>query len=121
MNRVAGSLIAIVIVIAFLTPNIVLARSLNEEAALNLLLRTIEHDHVYDKRISLDCVTFGAEETTKDYFQFALRENHTEKCGGDPDVSPIVDRYRVYRASKKIEVYDAAKNSWRAYQGPKSN
>jgi hypothetical protein len=89
--------------------------SLSEDAALNLLLHTIQRDHVYDKRISLDCVTFDNEDTTRLYFQFAVRENHTAKCGGDPDLSPVLDRYRVYRSSQKIEIYDPAGDAWRAY------
>ena len=32
-----------------------------------------------------------------------LRENRTAPCGGDPETSPVVDRYRIYRASGKIE------------------
>jgi hypothetical protein len=108
-------LIAIVTAIALLSPNLVLASTLKEDAALNLLLRRLEHDRVYAKRISLDCVTFGTEEATKEYFQFVLKENHTEKCGGDPDVSPVVDRYRVYRASEKIEWYEVANDRWRRY------
>ena len=90
-------------------------RSLNEDAALNLLLRSLKHDQVYAKRISLDCVTFDTEEKTNAYFQFALRENHTAKCGGDPDTSPIVDRYRVYRASGKIEWLNAVEDNWQPY------
>ena len=114
------SLLAIVVVIGLLSPDFAIARSLNEDAALNLLLRTLKRDNVYAKRISLDCVTFETEETAKEYFQFVLRESHTEKCGGDPDVSPVVDRYRVHRASGKIELYDAAKDSWRPYQPAKA-
>jgi hypothetical protein len=30
----------------------------------------------------LDCVAYGTEETTRAYFQFALREIHNAKCGG---------------------------------------
>ncbi len=108
-------LLLTIIAVTFFSPYLALGRALNEDAALKLLLRTLTHDHVYAKRISLDCVTFGTEETTKEYFQFLLRENHTEKCGGDPDTSPVVDRYRVHRASGKIELYEAAKDSWRAY------
>jgi hypothetical protein len=88
---------------------------LNEDAALDLLLRTLKHDGVYEKRISLDCVTFGTEETTNAYFEFVLRENHTENCGGDPDVSPTVDRYRVYRTSRKIEWLDRISDNWQPY------
>ena len=90
--------------------------SLSEDAALSMLLRTLEHDHIYDKRISLNCVRFGTAETTQEYFQFILRENHTEKCGGDPEVSPVVDRYRVHRASGKIELWNAAGDVWKPYK-----
>jgi hypothetical protein len=114
MKRIYRPLLTI-IAITFFSPYLVAARTLNEDAALNLLLRTLTRDHVYAKRISLDCVTFDTEETTKQYFQFLLRENHTGKCGGDPDTSPVVDRYRVHRASGKIELYQAAKDNWQAY------
>ena len=92
---------------------------LNEDAALNQLLRALEHDQVYAHRISLDCVTFGTEETTRTYFQFVLRENHTPKCGGDPDISPVVDRYRVYRISRKIERLNAVDDTWQPYNPAK--
>jgi len=114
-------LIATIIAIALLSPAFVQAgpksHSLTEDAALNLLLHTLEHDNVYAKRISLDCVTFSVEETTRIYFEFVLRENHNSKCGGDPDTSPVVDRYRVNRASGKIERLDATNDTWKPY-GP---
>src|SRR2546430_14718716 len=123
MSTISRQLIAIVIAVTFLSPNILLAQSsthpLNEDAALNLLLRTLKRDNVYAKRISLDCVTFGTEETTKEYFQFVLQENHTPKCGGDPDTSPVVDRYRVYRASGKIESLNAVDDNWQRYNPAK--
>jgi len=49
---------------------------LNEDAALELLQRTLKRDQVYQKRISLDCIAYGTEETTKAYFEFVLREIH---------------------------------------------
>jgi hypothetical protein len=119
MNAISRPLLTIAIATALLSPAALLAgparHSLNEDGALNLLLRTIKRDHVYAKRISVDCVTFDTEETAEEYFQFVLKENHTEKCGGDPDVSPVVDRYRVYRASGKIEWYEAVNDSWQRY------
>ena len=121
MNKTSRRLIAIAILIAFLLPTMVHAGSrsrgpLSEDAALNLLLQTIKRDQVYDKRISLDCVTFSTDETTRIYFEIVLRENHTTKCGGDPDTTPVVDRYRVNRASGKIELYDVATDSWQPYK-----
>jgi hypothetical protein len=88
---------------------------LDEDAALARLERTLKRDSVYTHRISLDCVSYGTEETTNAYFQFVLREKHNAKCGGAPDTSPVVDRYRVYRASGKIEWLDRIEDNWRPY------
>ena len=92
---------------------------LDEEAALNLLLQTLERDRVYEKRISLDCVTFGTDDITRTYFEFALREKHNAKCGGDPDTTPIVDRYRVHRGFGKIDWFDVVKDNWQPYNPSK--
>src|SRR5205809_3896869 len=88
---------------------------MDEDAALALLVRTLKHDRVYAKRISLDCVTYDTEETTDAYFQFALREKHDAKCGGDPETSPVVDRYRVYRSAEKIKWWESTEDKWRPY------
>jgi hypothetical protein len=93
------------------------SRPLDEDAALALLQRTLKRDQVYEKRISLDCVAYGTEETTKAYFEFVLREIHNAKCGGDPETSPAIDRYRVYRRFGKIEQWEAAEDKWHAYKG----
>ena len=120
MNKISCWLITTVITIALLSPVIVQARPashpLSEDAALSLLQRTLKHDRVYARRISLDCVTFATEEKTDAYFQFVLRENHTATCGGDPETSPVVDRYRVYRASGKIEWLERVENNWQRYK-----
>ena len=114
MNRITRALIAI----AFLSANVAVA-SLNEDAAINVLIKTIKHDHVYDKRISLNCVTFDTEETTRIYYQVALREKHNKKCGGDPDTSPVIDRYRVGKASGKIEWYNPTEDNYEPYNPAK--
>ena len=89
---------------------------LNEDAALELLLRTLKRDRVYEKRISLDCIAYGTEETTNAYYEFVLREIHNTKCGGDPETSPAIDRYRVYRRSSKIQQWEAAEDKWQPYR-----
>ena len=125
MKNVSRRLIETVIAVALVSAAIARAGSksnhpLTEDAALNLLLQTLKHDHVYDKRISLDCVTFDTDETTRIYFEIALREKHNAKCGGDPDTTPVVDRYRVNRASGNIELYDLAADHWQSYKPAKS-
>ena len=85
---------------------------LSEDAALYLLQSTLKRDHVYEKRISLDCIAYGTEETTNAYFEFVLREVHNAKCSGDPETSPAIDRYRVYRHSGRIQQWEAAGDRW---------
>ena len=92
------------------------AHLLNEDAALELLQRTLKRDRVYEKRISTDCISYGTEETTDAYFQFVVREIHNAKCGGDPETSPAIDRYRVYRHSSKIQQWEAVKDKWQPYK-----
>ncbi|HMF46490.1 MAG TPA: hypothetical protein VKE29_07425 [Candidatus Udaeobacter sp.] len=93
------------------------SRPLDEDGAVALLERSLKRDKVYEKRISLGCISYDIEETTKAYFQFVLREIHNAKCGGDPEVSPAFARYRVYRRSGKIEQWEAAEDKWHAYKG----
>jgi hypothetical protein len=91
---------------------------LTENAALDLLQRTLKRDSVYEKRISLHCIAYGTEETTNAYFEFVLREIHNGKCGGDSETSPAIDRYRVYRHSGKIQQWEAAEDQCRPYRPP---
>ncbi|HEY2044984.1 MAG TPA: hypothetical protein VGG93_00240 [Candidatus Udaeobacter sp.] len=92
------------------------SRPLDEDAALALLRRTLKRDHVYEKRISLDCIAYGIEETTNAYFEFVLREIHNAKCSGDPETSPAIDRYRVDRRSGRIQQWEAAEDKWQPYK-----
>jgi len=89
---------------------------LNEDAALDLLQLTLKRDRVYEKRISCDCISYSTEETTSAYFEFVVREIHNTKCGGDPDVTPAIDRPRVYRRSGKITRWNPVEDKWELYK-----
>jgi hypothetical protein len=123
MNKAYLLITATVIAVLLVSPVITQAgprsHPLDQDAALALLERTLKHDHVYANRISLDCVSYVTEETTSAYFQFVLRENHNAKCGGDPETSPAIDRYRVYRRSGKIERLESIEDKWRPYDPAK--
>jgi hypothetical protein len=95
------------------------SHALDEDGALALLEQTLKDDGVYTHRISLNSITYGTEETTGAYFQFVVRENHNAKCGGDPETSPVVDRYRVYRKSGKIEWLERVEDNWQPYNPAK--
>jgi hypothetical protein len=123
MNRivrfVAQTIAALIIVLPIFAQAGLRSRVLDEDAALALLEQTLKHDGVYAHRISLNCITYGTEETTGAYFQFVLRENHNAKCGGDPETSPAIDRYRVYRRSAKIEWLERVDDNWQPYNPAK--
>ena len=119
MSHISRLITVAVVAVTLVSPVIARAsprsRLLDEDAAPALLERTLNHDRVYTHRISLDCITYRTEETTDTYFQFVLREIHNAKCGGDPETSPVVDRYRVYRRSGKIKWLERIEGDWRPY------
>lgn len=115
--RIVIAIVTALVLLSSVVSQAARSHPLDEDAALGLLVRTLKHDHIYAKRISLGCFTYDTEETTDSYFQFALREKHDAKCGGDPETSPVVKRYRVHRRSGKIEQWEAASDTWHAYKG----
>jgi len=123
MNHISGFIAAAVVAVVLVSPAVVQAsprsHRLDEDDALALLERALKRDGVYTHRISLDCVSYGTEETTASYFQFVLRENHNAKCGGDPETSPVVDRYRIYRRSGEIEWLERIEDKWQPYDPAK--
>jgi hypothetical protein len=123
MNRlsrlIAVAVVALVLVLPVIAQSSPRSHLLDEDAALALLERTLTHDRVYENRISLDCVMYMTEETTDAYFQFVLREKHNAKCGGVPETAPVVNRYRVYRRTGKIERWEAIEDNWQRYKPAK--
>jgi len=117
--RIVTAVVTALVLVSSVVLQAARSHPLDEDAALALLVRTLKHDRVYAKRISLECVTYDTEETTNAYFQFALREKHDAKCGGDPETGPIVDRYRVYRRSGKIKWWEATDDTWQRYDPAK--
>ena len=120
MNKPSLLITVAVIAVVLVSPVVAQAgprsHPLDEDAALDLIERTLKHDSVYAHRISLDCISYITEETTGTYFQFVLREIHNAKCGGDPETSPAIDRYRVYRHSGKIQQWEATDDKWQPYK-----
>src|SRR5436190_21662862 len=117
--RIVTAVVTALVLVSSVASQAARSHPLDEDAALALLVRTLKHDRVFAKRISLDCVSYGTEETTNAYFEFVLREIHNAKCGGDPETSHVLDRYRVYRRSGKIERYQPIDDSWHRYDPAK--
>jgi hypothetical protein len=117
LRPITAAVIAAILILPIVARAGSRSHPLSEDAALALLERTLKRDRAYEKRISLDCIAYGTEETTKAYFEFVLREIHNAKCGGDPETSHAIDRYRVHRRSGKIQQWEAAGDTWHAYKG----
>ena len=86
--------------------------SLQDEEALTLLRNKLRQDELYPR---MDCLMFISDRHDKQAAAFEIREKHDDKCGGDPDVAPIVDRFRVNRSSKQIEWYNVMEDEYLPY------
>ena len=89
---------------------------MSESDALELLSQAIKRDSLYSAWTKMECLRFFMEETTEKYFEFAIREKHEGTCPGDPITQPIVDRFQVYRSTKKILWYDVVNDEYVAYK-----
>jgi hypothetical protein len=105
------SLVALLLLLpVFFFSNVNAKGKLSEEQALKVLLSTIEEDDLYGPRTDMSCLTVFAQERDKDYFDFSVQENHGNNCPGNPNASPVIDRFRVDRSTRKIQWYDPSKD-----------
>jgi hypothetical protein len=91
------------------------AKRISEEQALVLLMTELRAHKVPD----LDCLAFQNESSTSagskaELWEFAARERHNERCGGDPAVFPVRDRYKVSSAGK-VWRYDVANDRYTGF------
>ncbi|MDL1871002.1 hypothetical protein FBR05_02230 [Deltaproteobacteria bacterium PRO3] len=91
------------------------------EAQAELRLRTHLKKQLPPRGLSLDCVDLFLEASTPKYYEYAVRERHGGKCGGDPEVAPIVDRFRVPKRGGKILKYDPVEDRWLVTAGARAH
>jgi hypothetical protein len=82
-------------------------KTISQDKALELLISELKARKTPD----LDCLAFQNEseqpaQSKAQLWDFAAREVHNARCGGDPAVLPIRDRYQISSAGK-VWVYDA--------------
>ena len=58
------------------------------------------------------CLAYETESRTRRTFEIAVRENHISGCGGDPDVMPVIERFRVGRSPIQLWRYDVTNDSY---------
>lgn len=90
----------------------VASKQITETEALDILFSALKQHNVAD----LDCLAFVTESNYPSVpkaakWEFAAREIHNEKCGGDPDVMPVRDRYEV-SSTGRIMIYNAVNGEY---------
>lgn len=88
---------------------------LSEQQAIDIVTARVQKDKLYDHHTSVSCLHFLVEGKTKDYIDVAIREKHSGECLGDQDTSPIVDRFRVHRMTKRVKWYHPADGEYVPY------
>ena len=60
----------------------------------------------------LTCFALETEESSRRQFGIAVREKHNRRCGGDPAVMPVTERFRVSRLPARLWRWNAADDSY---------
>ena len=87
---------------------------ISEDSAAKILATELKKHNVPD----LECLSMVAESENPNQvkattWDFAAYEIHNEKCGGDPDISHVRDRYRV-TSSGNVAAYDVTSDEYKA-------
>jgi hypothetical protein len=107
--------VSISLLSVFLCTNAFAENRLSEKQALDIVSARVQQDKLYDSWTTASCLSFLVEEKTKVYIDIAIREKHGGQCPGDPDTSPIVDRFRVHRMTKRVKWYKPAEGEFQPY------
>lgn len=87
------------------------AAPLSEDKAVMLVSKAMERRGPAAAR---GCLAYEVEESTRRRFDIAVREVHDQRCGGEPDVMPVIERFRVARKPVAVARYDVVNDRWLA-------
>ena len=73
-------------------------------------------DALKAKGKKVECLSFLEEVATKTHVEIEVRENHTPPCAGDPNVTPVLGRFRVEKDGA-IQTYDVVEDRWAPLDG----
>jgi hypothetical protein len=83
------------------------ARPISEYGAVDLVFKAIEQRYPTE---SIRCFSLLTEERSRTAFEIAVYEKHDRRCGGDPEVMHVRDRFRVGRSPLRLWVSDLEGN-----------
>ncbi len=82
------------------------------DKAVSRLMQRVQREHLYTRWTTPQCLDFEIEDCTAHRVDIVIREQHDQKCGGDPDTSPVVDRFRVNKPTGTIQWYDVVNDDY---------
>lgn len=87
---------------ACLITNIAMAKPVkNIERAIDLVEKSIIKNKL--TTLKRECLSFDDNVDNHDaYYEIDVREIHNEQCGGDPEISPRLFSYKVYKQTGKL-------------------
>ena len=81
--------------------------------AAGLVLKKIIEAKVYPRS---ECLSALEEESSEGWTSVALREKHNKQCGGDPEVAPVIDRFRLHSKTGKIQHYNPLDDEYESFE-----
>ena len=85
------------------------AAPLSENQAIDLVSKAMRE---LRPRQSLACFAYQTEESSSRQFGIAVREVHNRRCGGDPALMPVTERFRVGRSPARLRRWDVTDDSY---------
>jgi hypothetical protein len=85
-------------------------RPIDEDQATLLVLSAVRQLY---PREAPQCFSLLTEERSRSAFDIVVYEKHNRRCGGDPAVMHVRDRFRVSRSPVRLLLYDAASDLYR--------
>lgn len=76
----------------------------HESAMLDMAIAKIKKTGLYAKEEDLNCLSIGFDGEDNSFVNIEIRESHNPAngCGGDPETSPIRDRFRVAKNTNQV-------------------
>jgi len=88
----------------------------NEAPHVERLAQRVSRANLFASWAQPQCLRYALEVCSAEFVDIAIRETHGGPCDGDPATAPVVDRFRVYRSSERIDWYDVTRDEMLAFE-----
>ena len=93
-----------------LVATLLAAAPLTEDQSIDLIAKAMRQ---LSPRQPPSCLSFQTEKSSRHQFDIAVREKHGGRCGGDPAIMPVIERFRVSRSPARLWRWNPVDDSYR--------